>query len=45
VGWAGIFLSTGRKPMLASLGAAGLGILVYLGRAFWSHQWPFEEAR
>jgi amino acid transporter len=45
VGWAGIFVSTGRRPMLASLGAAGVGILVYLGRALWSHQWPFQEAR
>ena len=44
-GWIGIFISTGRKPMLASLGAAGAGILVYLGRALWSRQWPFEEAR
>jgi fructoselysine transporter len=45
VGWAGIFVSTGRRPMLASLGAAGAGILVYLGRALWMQQWPFEEAR
>lgn len=45
VGWTGIFVSTGRKPMLASLGAAGAGILVYLGRALWSRRWPFEEAR
>jgi fructoselysine transporter len=45
VGWIGIFVSTGRKPMLASLAAAGAGILVYLGRALWSRQWPFEEAR
>jgi fructoselysine transporter len=44
-GWMGIFLSTGQKPMLASLGAAGAGILVYLGRARWVRQWPFEEAR
>jgi fructoselysine transporter len=44
VGWAGIFVATGSRPMLASLGAAGAGILVYLGRALWSRQWPFEEA-
>jgi fructoselysine transporter len=44
-GWLGIFAATGRTPMLASLGAAGAGILVYLGRALWSRQWPFEEAR
>jgi len=42
-GWAGIFLSTGTKPMLASLGAATAGILVYLGRARWLRHWPFEE--
>jgi len=41
-GWAGIFISTGRKPMLASLAAAAAGALVYLGRARWMRQWPFE---
>lgn len=41
-GWAGIFISTGRKPMLASLAAAAVGALVYLGRARWMRQWPFE---
>lgn len=44
IGWAGIFISTGRKPMLASLAAAAAGILVYLVRARWSRQWPFEES-
>jgi fructoselysine transporter len=43
IGWAGIFVSTGRKPMLASLAAATAGILVYLMRAKWMRQWPFEE--
>ena len=43
-GWIGIFLSTGRVPMLASLAAAGVGILVYLGRALLLRQWPVEEA-
>ncbi len=42
-GWAGIFISTGRTPMLASLAAATAGILVYLARARWMRQWPFEE--
>jgi fructoselysine transporter len=42
-GWAGIFLATGPRPMLASLVAATAGILVYLGRARWLRQWPFEE--
>ncbi|HXX19715.1 MAG TPA: APC family permease [Candidatus Acidoferrum sp.] len=42
-GWAGIFLATGPKPMLASLIAAAAGILVYLGRARWQRQWPFQE--
>lgn len=44
-GWAGIFLSTGRKPMLASLAATAAGILVYLGRSRYLRQWPFEEVR
>jgi zinc transporter ZupT len=43
VGWLGIFVSTGRTPMLASLAAAAAGILVYLGRARFLRQWPFEE--
>jgi zinc transporter ZupT len=41
VGWAGIFISTGRTPMLASLAATAAGILVYLGRARLLGQWPF----
>jgi fructoselysine transporter len=43
IGWTAIFVSTGRRPMLASLAAATAGILVYLGRARWLRQWPFEE--
>jgi fructoselysine transporter len=43
VGWAGIFISTGRTPMLASLAATAAGILVYLGRARLLGQWPFGE--
>jgi amino acid transporter len=42
-GWIGIFISTGRTPMLASLAAMTAGILVYLGRARLLRQWPFEE--
>lgn len=44
VGWIGIFFATGRTPMLASLAAMGIGILVYLGRARYQRQWPFGEA-
>jgi len=44
IGWLGIFVSTGRTPMLASLAAATLGILVYLMRARWARNWPFEES-
>jgi fructoselysine transporter len=44
VGWAGLFVATGEKPMLASLAAATAGILVYLGRARWMRQWPFQES-
>jgi len=43
-GWIGIFLSTGRVPMLASLAAAAVGILVYLARALLLRQWPMEES-
>ena len=43
LGWIGIFIATGRTPVLASLAAAGVGILVYLGRALYLRQWPFEE--
>jgi fructoselysine transporter len=42
-GWAALFIATGRKPMLASLAAATAGILVYLLRARWMRQWPFQE--
>jgi fructoselysine transporter len=42
-GWIGIFISTGRMPMLASLAAMGAGILIYLARARGLRQWPFEE--
>lgn len=42
VGWLAIFVSTGAKPMLASLAAAAAGLLVYLLRARGQSQWPFE---
>jgi fructoselysine transporter len=42
-GWAGLFIATGKRPMLASLAAASAGILVYLGRARFTRQWPFQE--
>ena len=42
-GWAGIFISTGRTPMIASFAAVAAGTLVYLARARWMHHWPFEE--
>jgi fructoselysine transporter len=42
-GWIAIFISTGRRPMLWSLAAAIAGILVYLCRALWLRQWPFES--
>jgi len=43
LGWIGIFLATGRTPVLASLAAMTIGILVYLGRARYERRWPFEE--
>ena len=42
-GWLAIFASTGSRPMLASLAAAAAGTLVYLLRARYLRQWPFEE--
>jgi fructoselysine transporter len=43
LGWIGIFISTGRRPMLASLAAMAIGIVVYLGRARVRREWPFQE--
>ena len=43
-GWVGIFLSTGRTPMLASLGATVAGALVFLARSRARGEWPFAEA-
>jgi fructoselysine transporter len=45
VAWVGIFFATGRGPMLWSIAAALAGILVYLGRAVWLQQWPFEPVK
>jgi fructoselysine transporter len=44
-GWTAIFLSTGKRPMIAAAAAASVGILVYLGRAKWLAEWPFERVR
>jgi fructoselysine transporter len=43
VGWIGIFIATGSKPMLASLAAMAAGIVVYLGRSLYRQEWPFQE--
>jgi fructoselysine transporter len=45
IGWIAIFVSTGRRPMIAAGAAAAAGILVYLVRANWLREWPFEGAR
>ncbi len=45
IGWTAIFISTGSGPMLAAAAAASVGILVYLVRANWRHEWPFEGVR
>jgi amino acid transporter len=42
IGWTAIFLSTGALPMLAATAAASAGILVYLVRAKWLREWPFQ---
>jgi fructoselysine transporter len=43
-GWIGIFLSTGFRPIVSSLVAMTVGVLVYLVRARMLGQWPFEAA-
>jgi amino acid transporter len=43
-GWIAIFVSTGTRPMQASLIAMCAGALVFLGRSWWLGEWPFEEA-
>jgi fructoselysine transporter len=42
-GWIGIFLSTGRVPIVSSMLAMTAGLLVYVGRARMLGQWPFER--
>jgi fructoselysine transporter len=44
LGWIGIFISTGPKPMLASLVAMIAGGVIYFARARLINQWPFEAA-
>jgi amino acid transporter len=43
-GWLGIFVSTGLIPVVSSLVAMTIGVVVYLGRARLLRQWPFEGA-
>ena len=43
-GWIGIFLSTGLVPIVSSVIAMGVGLLVYMGRARMLGQWPFEQS-
>jgi fructoselysine transporter len=45
IGWCAIFVSTGERPMIAATAAASVGILVYLVRAKWLREWPFEGVR
>jgi hypothetical protein len=44
LGWIAIFLSTGFVPIVSSLGAMTIGVLVYIIRARMLGQWPFENA-
>ena len=44
LGWVGIFVSTGPRLMLASVGAMVVGAVIYLGRARLMGQWPFRGA-
>jgi fructoselysine transporter len=42
-GWIGIFLSTGLVPVVSSLVAMAIGLMVYIGRARMLRQWPFQQ--
>lgn len=44
VGWIGIFLSTGFVPVISSILAMIVGLLVYVARARMLGQWPFPLA-
>ena len=44
VGWFGIFLSTGFVPVVSSIVAMTIGLLVYMGRARMLGQWPFQQS-
>jgi amino acid transporter len=43
IGWAALFLATGKVFVLGGLGMIALGVVVYLARARWQHEWPFRE--
>src|SRR5271156_2536561 len=43
-GWLGIFLSTGLVPIVSSLVAMTIGLIVYMARARMLGQWPFQPA-
>ena len=45
LGWAGIFLSTGRNLALGALGVMMLGMIVFRIRARKLQEWPYAEAR
>jgi fructoselysine transporter len=44
VGWVGIFIATGPRLMLASVGAMAVGAVIYFSRARLIGQWPFRGA-
>jgi amino acid transporter len=45
VGWAAIFLSTGRNQAFSALGVMMLGLVVFLWRARVQREWPFGAPR
>jgi hypothetical protein len=44
IGWAALFLATGKVFVLGGLAMIALGVLTYLARARWQHEWPFPQS-
>jgi len=44
IGWAALFLATGKVFVLGGLAMIALGVLLYLVRARWQHDWPFLKS-
>ncbi len=44
IGWAALFLATGKIFVVGGLAMIALGVLIYLARARWQHEWPFRQS-